>query len=87
MQYFTQEYIDFFKYLSNNNHKEWFHDNIKRYENNIKKPFLNFVTSLIEEVSKIDDEVNLDAKKCISRINRDIRFSKDKTPYNLHLRL
>ena len=39
MQYFTQEYIDFFKYLSNNNHKEWFHDNIKRYENNVKNRF------------------------------------------------
>ena len=85
MQYFTQEYIDFFKDLSNNNHKEWFHDNKKRYENNVKKPFLNFVTALIEEVSKVDDDINLDPKKCISRINRDIRFSKDKTPYNLHL--
>ena len=85
MQYFTQEYLDFFKDLSNNNNKEWFHDNKKRYENNVKKPFLNFVIALIEEVSKIDNDINQDAKKCISRINRDIRFSKDKTPYNLHL--
>lgn len=85
MKYFSQQYVDFFKDLSNNNNKEWFHNNKKRYENNVKKPFLNFVIALIEEISKIDNEVNLDAKKCISRINRDIRFSKDKTPYNLHL--
>lgn len=85
MKYFTQEYLDFFKDLSENNHKEWFHDNKKCYENNVKKPFLNFVIALIEEISKIDNDINQDAKKCISRINRDIRFSKDKTLYNLHL--
>ena len=85
MQYFTKDYIEFFKDLSKNNNKEWFHDNKKRYDNSVKKPFLNFTVDLIDEVNKIDKEINLDAKKCISRINRDIRFAKDKTPYNLHL--
>lgn len=85
MQYFTKDYIKFFKDLSKNNNKEWFHDNKERYENSVKNPFLNFTIDLIEEVNKIDKEINLDAKKCISRINRDIRFAKDKTPYNLHL--
>ncbi len=84
MQYFTKDYIDFFKDLSKNNNKEWFHDNKKRYENSVKRPFSNFVVALIEEVKKIDKEIDLDAKNCISRINRDIRFAKDKTPYNLH---
>ncbi len=87
MQYFTKDYIEFFKDLSKNNNKEWFHANKKRYENSVKKPFVAFVSDLITEVQKIDAEVNLEPKKCISRINRDIRFSKDKTPYNYNLHL
>mgnify|MGYP000347885152 CR=1 FL=1 len=85
MQYFTTEYIDFFKDLAKNNNKEWFHANKKRYENNVKKPFLNFVTALVAELNSIDKDIIIEPKKCISRINRDIRFAKDKTPYNLHL--
>lgn len=85
MQYFTDDYVGFFKDLAKNNNREWFHANKKRYESSVKKPFVNFVSDLIEEVKKMDSEVDLDPKKCISRINRDIRFSKDKTPYNLHL--
>lgn len=85
MQYFTNDYIEFFKEFASNNHKEWFHDNKKRYENSVKKPLVAFVIDLIEELRKVESNVNLDTKKCISRINRDIRFSKDKTPYNLHL--
>lgn len=85
MQYFTNDYIEFFKEFATNNNKEWFHGNKKRYENSVKKPLIAFVADLIEEVRKVDNQVDLDAKKCISRINRDIRFSKDKTPYNLHL--
>lgn len=85
MQYFTQDYLEFFKDLSRNNNKEWFHANKKRYEESVKKPFSNFVSALINEVQKYDKSVNLEPKDCISRINRDIRFSKDKTPYNLYL--
>lgn len=39
MQYFTEDFVTFFKDLGKNNHKEWFHDNKKRYETSIKKPF------------------------------------------------
>ena len=85
MQYFTQDYIEFFKELSRNNNKEWFHASKKRYEQSVKKPFVHFVSALINEVQKFDKSVTLDPKDCISRINRDIRFAKDKTPYNLYL--
>jgi uncharacterized protein (TIGR02453 family) len=84
MAFFSEDYYRFFKELEANNHKEWFDLNRKRYEENIKKPFKNFVEHLISKVHEIDPEVNLLAKNSIMRINRDIRFSKDKTPYKLH---
>ena len=84
MQYFTQDFIDFFKELSRNNHKDWFHQNKKRYEASVKQPFTTFVGKMIEEIQKYDPNLAIEPKDCILRINRDIRFSKDKSPYNLH---
>ena len=84
MQYFTSEFNGFFKDLAANNHKEWFHANKKRYEQHVKNPFYAFLTALIAEIQKHDPSVQVEPKDCVSRINRDIRFSKDKTPYNLH---
>ena len=84
MQYFTQDYLDFFKELAAHNHKEWFDVNRKRYENVVKKPFQIFVDDLIESISKIDSEIQITSKEAIFRINRDIRFSKDKIPYKLN---
>ena len=86
MAYFTQDYLNFFRDLSENNHREWFHANKKRYENSVKKPFAAFVDALIERVQDEDDpEIQITAKEAIFRINRDIRFSKDKTPYKNHM--
>lgn len=85
MKYFTETYIDFFKQLSLNNNKDWFHAHKAEYENGVKKPFGNFVNQLITEISKHEDLGEIQARQCIGRINRDIRFSKDKSPYNLHL--
>jgi len=84
MQYFTQDFIDFLKELDANNRKEWFHDNKKRYESSVKNPFLKFLQDLFAEIRKHDNQFKVEAKDCIARINRDIRFAKDKTPYNIH---
>jgi uncharacterized protein (TIGR02453 family) len=82
MTYFTTDYLDFFKELAANNHKDWFDSNRKRYEESVKKPFSNFVSQFISELAAIDSEFNeLTASECVFRINRDIRFSNDKTPY------
>lgn len=83
MRYFTKEYLQFFKDLEKNNNKEWFHANKKRYEEFVKKPMLHFVTQLVLEIKRLDLEITVEPKKCMGRINRDIRFSKDKTPYNI----
>lgn len=77
-----QNYISFFEGLEENNHKEWFDDHRKDYENNVRKPFIDLIEALIPALLEIEPDLLTDAKKTLFRINRDIRFSKDKTPYN-----
>lgn len=67
--------------LSQNNNKEWFDTNRKTYEE-CRADFLVLLQQLIDGIAEFDESLlGVDAKKCIFRINRDIRFSKDKTPY------
>ncbi len=73
--------IKFLKDLKKNNNKPWFDKNRKVYET-AKADFLQFIQAVIDLHGKKDPSIkNLIAKDCIFRINRDIRFSKDKTPY------
>lgn len=70
--------------LAANNHKDWFDQNRSRYEIHVKKPFAVFTQALIDHLAvQYPIFKNLLAKDCMFRINRDIRFSKDKTPYKL----
>jgi len=84
MSYFTKDFISFFKELEKDNTKEWFDANRKRYETSVKKPFYSFLDEMIGRINALDPEVSIQAKDAVMRINRDIRFSPDKTPYNLH---
>lgn len=84
MTYFTKEFSKFFTELADNNHKEWLDANRKRYEKEVKEPFSHFIEALIEKIAVQQPEMKVKAKDCIFRINRDIRFSKDKTPYKLN---
>ena len=73
--------LEFLKDLKKNNHKEWFEANRKRYEA-AKEDFANLIDDLIKKHTKSDATLaELTVKDCTFRINRDIRFSKDKTPY------
>ncbi len=85
MNYFTPAYLDFFKELSVNNHKAWFDEHRSRYENDVKKPFNRFIQDFIFRIHLVDPKVQIEPKDAIVRINRDIRFSKDKAPYKLHM--
>lgn len=85
MQYFTSDFIAFFKELGANNNKEWFDANRKRYEQVVKKPFEKFVADLIVAMRQDEPELLAEPKDCIFRINRDIRFSTDKTPYKVQV--
>jgi uncharacterized protein (TIGR02453 family) len=73
--------IKFLKELKGNNNKPWFDANRGKYEH-AKKDFEQFIQSLIDQHAKKDSSIKeLKAKDCMFRINRDIRFSKDKSPY------
>lgn len=78
----TKAYTSFFKELEDSNHKDWFHANKSRYENDVKMPFLTLLEAVISELHLFDPAISVDAKSALFRINRDVRFSKDKTPYN-----
>ena len=85
MKYFDQDFSLFFQELANNNHKEWFHSQKKRYEQKVKAPFLLFLNDFIKALDDKGHSLPVTAKDCVLRINRDIRFAKDKSPYNLHV--
>lgn len=77
--------IDFLKDLSKNNNKLWFDGHRKDYEA-AKADFENFISLLLKQASSFDkDLTELEVKQCTFRINRDIRFSKDKTPYKVNM--
>lgn len=73
--------LKFLKDLSKNNNKPWFDANRKQYEN-AKNDFAIFIQGIIDKHGKKDESIaHLKAKDCMFRINRDVRFSKDKSPY------
>lgn len=73
--------IQFLKSLKKNNNREWFEKNRKQYEL-AKTDYLNFVTIVLNEIQEFDQSLaELEPKKCVFRLNRDVRFSKNKEPY------
>jgi uncharacterized protein (TIGR02453 family) len=77
----TKDILKFLKELKENNNREWFAENKEWYEKS-KADFSEFVEHLIIEIRKFDPEIGpLEAKDCQFRIYRDVRFSKDKSPY------
>lgn len=77
----NKKIISFLLDLSKNNNKTWFNENKKIYEN-LRKYFIDLTNVLIAKINTFDAKItNIDAKKSIYRINRDLRFTKNKTPY------
>lgn len=72
----------FLSQLKENNDRAWFQSNREAYEASLAN-VKSFITALITELSAFDPHINTDiqAGKCLFRIYRDTRFSKDKTPY------
>lgn len=76
-----REILDFLAELKENNHKGWMDSNKKRYLE-VKGYFEQLITELLKSMSSFDKEMaQINPKDCIFRMNRDIRFSADKTPY------
>lgn len=77
--------LKFLKDLTKNNNKSWFDKNRDQYDA-AKEDFLLMVAQLIKGIAAFDPSIaNLEAKNCIFRINRDVRFSKNKDPYKNHM--
>ena len=73
--------LNFLKKLSKNNNREWFTENKDQYIT-AQQNVLNVVETLIEKIGEFDEEIlKIDPKKSLFRIYRDVRFSKDKSPY------
>lgn len=73
--------IEFLTELKENNNREWFQANKKKYDA-AKKDFLLFVELSIEQIKAFDPDISgVNAKDCLFRIFRDVRFSEDKRPY------
>jgi len=76
-----QSLLQFLTNLQENNHKDWFDLNRKEYDQ-LRANWIQLAANIIKQTSDFDDDVTeLDPKKCIFRINRDVRFSKNKAPY------
>jgi uncharacterized protein (TIGR02453 family) len=76
--------LDFLTALKGNNNRDWFNGNRPLYDH-AKKNFESFVQEIIDRIILFEPIMKgLEAKSCVYRINRDIRFSNDKSPYKTH---
>ena len=82
--YFVPDTFRFLKALQANNDREWFMANKERYESVVRDPFLRFIADFSTHLEKINRHFVADPRPnggSMMRIYRDIRFSKDKSPY------
>ncbi len=82
---FPQDAPLFFIELALNNNKEFFEANRYRWEKNVRDPMRALVAALADTVLDIDPTLNVNPISAVSRLRRDTRFSKDKTPYRDHI--
>jgi uncharacterized protein (TIGR02453 family) len=81
----SKDSLQFLDDLKVNNNRDWFLENKKRYEL-FKKDYHQLVAHFLDAMKPLDSSLEfLEVKNCTFRINRDIRFSKDKSPYKDHL--
>ncbi len=81
----TSDLLQFLYELSQNNNRDWFTKNKKRFETQVKAPFEAFVGALIQKIRAFDPDIQITPKESIFRIYRDTRFSADKTPCKTHM--
>ncbi len=82
---FPPDALAFFDRLSANNTREWFHANKPEYESVVKDPMVDLLIDLSDELGRRGLPLSADPKKAIFRINRDVRFAKDKSPYKTNI--
>lgn len=84
---FTRETFRFFKELGRNNRKAWMDENRERYHSTVVEPFRRLLEELSSAMLELDSRFDVSGRtgSNFSRINRDIRFAKDKTPYKTQM--
>ena len=82
---FSEDTISFFLDLKFHNNAAYFHENHDRYVEVVQRPFYEFIEDLGPAMRKIEPRMEIRPHKCLSRIHRDTRFSRDKSPYRDHL--
>lgn len=83
MKTLNKQNLDFLKKLKQNNNRDWFLENKSNYENN-KEGVAEFADEVLNLLNQHDQIETVSGKKSLYRIYRDVRFSKDKTPYKTH---
>jgi len=85
---FSRRTFKFLADLEKNNNRDWFQANKERYEKDARDPFLAFIRAMQPRLGKISKHLQASDKKvggAMMRLNRDVRFSKDKRPYSPRL--
>ena len=81
---FTDDTVQFLMDLKFHNNTVFFHQNHDRYVEAVQTPFYEMITALAPEMRKIDPLMEIRPHRCLSRIHRDTRFTRDKSPYRDH---
>jgi uncharacterized protein (TIGR02453 family) len=81
---FTPAALRFLRGLAKNNNKEWFEAHREEYETELRAPMRDLIGEMDARMRKFAPEIGGDPKRTMFRIHRDIRFSKDKSPYKTH---
>ena len=81
---FTDDTVEYLIDLKFHNNTDFFHATHDRYVETVQTPFYALIEDLAPEMLKIDPSMETRPYKCLSRIHRDTRFSKDKSPYRDH---
>ncbi len=85
--HFTPDTLRFLKELTAHNDRDWFQANKPRYEADVKDPALRFIADFAQPLREISPHFRADPRASggsLFRIYRDVRFSKDKSPYKTH---
>src|SRR5256885_13708782 len=81
---FTPRALSFFRQLARHNENPWFEAHRDEYETEVRQPMRKLIEDLDTRFAEFAPEIGGDSKRSMFRINRDIRFSKDKSPYKTH---
>ena len=86
--YFTRQTFSFLSSLADNNTREWFEGHKRDYEEFVREPALAFIADMAEEMPAISEHFRALPKKAggsLMRVQRNLRFSRDKTPYKTNI--